>query len=121
MLEGCAVLFPWRLAIYEASGEWQLERHLSFLWGKWAGRDPRACSGQIRRDKLSLQEVEEMGETQAQCTRNCILYKILQLHIYIVMDLGLGAETGRQPSERPGATEESLWRRPYVNQTFRWR
>lgn len=34
MLEGCAVLLSWRLAIYEASDEWQLERHLSFLWGK---------------------------------------------------------------------------------------
>lgn len=82
MLEVCAVLLPWRLAIYEASDEWQLERHLSFLWGKWAGRDPRACSGQIRQDKLSPQEVEKMGKTHAQCTRNCILYKILQLRIY---------------------------------------
>lgn len=66
MLEGCDVLLSWRLAIYEASDEWRLERHLSFLWGKWTGRDPRACSGQIRQDKLSPQEVEEMGETQAQ-------------------------------------------------------
>lgn len=80
MLQVCAVLLSWRLAICEASDEWQLERLLSFLWGKWIGRDPRACSGQIRQDKLSPQEVEEMGETQAQCT--CILYKILQLHIY---------------------------------------
>lgn len=54
------------------------------------GGIPEPASGHIRQDKLSFQEAEETGETQASIKfYNCV---------YIVMDLVLEAGAGRQPS-----------------------